>query len=332
MMKKKFVIFYSWQSDLPETRNTIKSALKEAAKAVMKINPQLNVIVDEATRDLAGAPNIPSSIMAKIKGADMFVCDITTINPHAQDRRTPNPNVVFELGFAVASLGWDRVALMFDRSIGNFPSDMPFDFDRHRATTFESQAESKSSEFKKLASVLQLAIESTMDKNPSRPTATLTPEQVKHAHDVAQLVQLMSSIHIPTIDEHVSSLPYSLSEKALHVWEGVDATVSGSYFHLHDQDLLSVVKRFHSAFGKTLAHCDMYHEAPSGVLHIFTGHDHTFSKRQQKAWEAIETSRDEMSVEFRELLQRIRDQYLEVDLQKTNASAWQDYREHHQQE
>lgn len=125
-------MFYSWQSDLSDTRNFIKSALEDAAKAVTKASPELDVVVDEATRHLPGAPNIPLSILPKIMAVDMFVCNITTINLGAIQRQTPNSNVVFELGFAVALLGWDKVVLRFDRSIGNVPDDMPFDFDRHR--------------------------------------------------------------------------------------------------------------------------------------------------------------------------------------------------------
>jgi hypothetical protein len=70
--------------------------------------PKLKIILDEATRGESGSPNIPMTILEKIKVSDAFICDITTINSNAPEelRRTPNPNVLFELGFAVAHLGW----------------------------------------------------------------------------------------------------------------------------------------------------------------------------------------------------------------------------------
>jgi len=50
--------------------------------------------------------------MDKIKAADMVVSDVTIINPKAKTRRAPNPNVAFELGFAVGHVGWDRIAML----------------------------------------------------------------------------------------------------------------------------------------------------------------------------------------------------------------------------
>lgn len=326
MSKEEFVIFYSWQSDLPVTRSFILVALKKAAAAVEKARPNLVVTVDQATRDLPGAPNIPAAILEKIREADMVVCDVTTVAPGAKP--SPNPNVVFELGFSVALLGWGRMALMFDEAVGNFPGDMPFDFDRHRASPFASVGKPAGSQEGELAKLLQTAIEFTIDKNPARPTAALTPEQVRHARDVTQLEWLMSNIHIPTIDKHVEGMPHSLTDTALHVWEGVNAIVSGSYFHLDDAKLFAIVKKFHTEFGRTLAYDAMYHDTPSGKMHVFSGHDGSFSAAMDTAWNAITVARDEMATAFGELLHEIRTRYIEIDLEQTNRAAWDDYKKH----
>jgi hypothetical protein len=96
-------------------------------------------VVDEATRDRPGSPNVSLTIQEKIRVADLFVCDITTINPGAPDnqRRVPNPNVMFELGYAVAQLGWERIVLVFNRAHGAFPDDVPFDIKGHRVSDYE---------------------------------------------------------------------------------------------------------------------------------------------------------------------------------------------------
>jgi hypothetical protein len=112
MALKEGIVFYAWQSD-PQTasnRTLIRHALRAASSAVeseatpgtLKIDPQ------EAVREESGSPNIPSLILTKIETSDIFICDITTINRNAPDeyRRVPNPNVTFELGYAVAHLGW----------------------------------------------------------------------------------------------------------------------------------------------------------------------------------------------------------------------------------
>ena len=101
-------IFWAWQSDLPPetTRNLIQDCLERAAKEATKAGVGL-VSVDRDTKGVGGSPNISETILEKIVAADIFVWDasITTTT----DRPSPNPNVLFELGFAVAALGWNRI-------------------------------------------------------------------------------------------------------------------------------------------------------------------------------------------------------------------------------
>ncbi|WP_072426965.1 TIR domain-containing protein [Chitinimonas taiwanensis] len=163
-----FSIFYSWQSDLPDetNRRAIRSALRTASSSVEAEYPGLRIALDEATRGEAGSPNIPLTILEKIKTCDAFVCDITTINASASSeyRKTPNPNVLFELGYAVAHIGWGRIVMLFNEALGTFPLDAPFDIDRHRVSTYRlsrAEAGSKSA----LASLSNLA-----DLPPRRST------------------------------------------------------------------------------------------------------------------------------------------------------------------
>lgn len=137
--QKEFLIFYSWQSDLPEKTNlkAIRSALRNASSLVEE-DADIRVTLDEATRGESGSPNIPATILQKISACDLFVCDLTTINSSSGEecRKTPNPNVLFELGYAVSILGWGRVVMLFNKHFGKFPDDLPFDIDRHRASPY----------------------------------------------------------------------------------------------------------------------------------------------------------------------------------------------------
>ena len=126
----QFTVFYSWQSDLPKETNqgVIKGAIGIASNKLENEFKEidLRITLDEATRDLPGSPHIPSAIFDKIASADAFICDITTINKEVieaiknlqategrkkpQEVRTvPNPNVMIELGYAIALLGWERI-------------------------------------------------------------------------------------------------------------------------------------------------------------------------------------------------------------------------------
>jgi hypothetical protein len=134
-------VFYSWQSDSESSanRNLIERALEKALRAIAK-DENLTVVpaVDRDTAGLPGTPAIADSIFAKIQRADAFVADVTIVNPSAEERKTPNPNVLIELGFAVSTLGWDRILLVQNTAHGK-PEILPFDLRSRRVITYEAQ-------------------------------------------------------------------------------------------------------------------------------------------------------------------------------------------------
>jgi hypothetical protein len=140
----KLVIFYSWQSDLPRTRNRdfIEECLVEAIGQIagdpgIVIEPSL----DRDTQGEPGSPAIADTILSKIDGCDMFVGDISIINSgHTSSggdpsRPTPNPNVVLELGYAAKGLGWDRITSVFNSAYGRI-EDLPFDLKQRRVVSY----------------------------------------------------------------------------------------------------------------------------------------------------------------------------------------------------
>ena len=93
---EKFVVFYSWQSDLPDetNRQLIREGLRDASSKLETeySSDSLQIEIDEATRGIPGSPNIPLTIFEKIRSADAFVADITTIVPgSATDGRACPP-------------------------------------------------------------------------------------------------------------------------------------------------------------------------------------------------------------------------------------------------
>ena len=137
--KKTFTVFYSWQSDRPNATNRgfINEALKRAVKALSKdIDLKVEARVDKDTQGVPGSPDIVNTILEKIAAADAFVADLTLIDNHAP-RRTPNPNVLFELGYAFRALGPDRILMVFNDAFGH-PRDLPFDLGLKRTTMYTS--------------------------------------------------------------------------------------------------------------------------------------------------------------------------------------------------
>jgi hypothetical protein len=130
-------IFFSWQADTETKvgRNFIERALKRAA---VRIGGDANVeeavrnlSVDRDTQNVPGSPPIVDTIFRKIDGAAVFVPDLTFVGDRVDRRRTPNPNVLIEYGWALKSLGHGRVVPVMNTAFGKpTPEAMPFNL-RH---------------------------------------------------------------------------------------------------------------------------------------------------------------------------------------------------------
>ncbi|CAM2162935.1 CD-NTase-associated protein 12/Pycsar effector protein TIR domain-containing protein [Burkholderia cepacia] len=326
---KEFRVFFSWQSDSPRktNANAIRSALKSAVKALKSVYTELTIVIDEATRDTSGSPNIATKILKKIDQADMLVCDITTINPGAE-RRCPNPNVTYELGFAMALLGEERIVMLFNEAHGSFPGDLPFDFVQNRASPYTLAEPVSPKSQAQLAELMKVAIRAVIDRNPKTPIQLrgLSPEKIEHAHDVDNMKWLMSKVSIPTIDEHIAGLPKYIESKVLWFWEDFNAVALSSRFSLYDKVLDEGVKRFRRAWETTLNYDQHYHDSPDGRVHIFTNPgDGLLSSTKQKAWNVIQDARDEMVVALAEILNRLRVDYKEVKVDRLSDRAWTRY-------
>lgn len=323
-------IFYSWQSDSPKKTNlnAIRTALKKACKSLEAADPALRLVPDEATRDTSGSPNIALKILEKIEAAEVFIADVTTVTPPGANRPCPNPNVGYELGYAVAMLGWDRVILLFNDKIGNFPADLPFDFVQNRASPYSFTDADPASKGTDLAAFLKVAIKAVIDKSPKRPAELrgLTPEKIRHDHDVENMRWLMRMLHIPTLQDHIESLPHVISEKALWFFEMFRGVAANALFSVYDPLLSAAVDKLHRSWSAALAHDNEYHDTPSGKAHVFTNPgDMPLSGERQEAWDAIDAARREMAEAITVILDRLRSDYLEIKINKTNKRAWEAY-------
>ncbi|HEV3436186.1 MAG TPA: hypothetical protein VG122_02440 [Gemmata sp.] len=136
--KHPATVFYSWQTDLPPStnRSLIEKALERAVKVIrsdgsLSVEPRL----DQATQDVPGAPDIAHTIFEKIDSAGAFVADVSIINPSAA-LLTPNPNVLIELGYALHSLGRNRIVLVMNTINGRI-EDLPFDLRGKRVLSYD---------------------------------------------------------------------------------------------------------------------------------------------------------------------------------------------------
>lgn len=129
-------IFYSWQSDVRVNRNFIRSAL-EAAVAALRNDLELeeaerDIVIDQDTQGIPGSPSIADVILSKIRSSDIFLADLTFIDgASAEGRRSPNPNVMLEFGYALHALGDAKLIGVFNEAFGS-PQELPFDLAHRR--------------------------------------------------------------------------------------------------------------------------------------------------------------------------------------------------------
>lgn len=191
-MAQHKTIFYSWQSDLRAAacRTLIEDALVAAAKDIGRDSDfDVEPVVDRDTQGLSGAPNIRDAIFAKIERAEVLAADVTPIgNAGPKQRPTPNPSVSIELGYAIKTLGWQRIILVLNTAYGRI-EELPFDIRGHRVFTYASaeDAEERSLERRKLQAQLRDALASVLQSREPHPGAY--PAELKLTYSKERITQ-----------------------------------------------------------------------------------------------------------------------------------------------
>ena len=145
-MSKK-VIFYSWQSDSDNryNRNFIENSLKKAIKEINREDLDFEFIIDRDTRNIPGMPSIENTIIEKINLTDIFIADISLINTESvelrDERPVSNPNVLFELGYAMGKLGPESIIGIFNNCSGSV-EQLPFDIRQKRVLQYTLSGDS----------------------------------------------------------------------------------------------------------------------------------------------------------------------------------------------
>ncbi len=325
-------IFYSWQSDLPDSTNksALRHALRTAANSVEQSLDSIRAIIDEATRDRPGSPNIPATILEKIENSDVVVADVSIISKEGNDRRCPNPNVVFELGFAVAHLGWNRIILVFNEGFGAL-SELPFDFDRHRVARYSLSEDSNKDDQKKVSGLLKEALLSIIKTAPKRPLELRgqSVDHVKRSRDLDNLGRALSAIHIPSLQEHSEDYPYRILDIVEYCWLRFDEIVRSAHFHIYDNELDVAVRALHSSWARSLAHSEEYHPNSSNTAYIFMRYDdpaYMMHGDHQKHWDEMNTARNELRADLHRFLTVIRERYHEIDIRALSDARFDSYR------
>jgi hypothetical protein len=131
----KLAVFFSWQSDTKPLigRNFIERALSQA---IGRLQQDLSIEqavreeieIDKDTKGVAGTPPIFDTILKKIDSAAVFLADLTFVGSRLDGSPSPNPNVLIEYGWALKSVGYNRIITVMNSAYGEPSKEtMPFD-------------------------------------------------------------------------------------------------------------------------------------------------------------------------------------------------------------
>lgn len=217
MAKSQSIVFYSWQSDLPNATNRgfIQQALENAAKALRSDESlQIEPVIDRDTAGIPGSPDISTTIFHKIIQAQVFVCDITIINREAakqtSTRFVPNPNVLLELGYALRALGDNRIIMVLNEAYGN-PEELPFDLRMRRVIRYHMplEAESRTTERKELEKRLKEELLTILNE---RDTAgVLPPIPLSVAEQTRVAVETGSPTQVTLMRQYMGEVAKSIA-------------------------------------------------------------------------------------------------------------------------
>lgn len=171
---QKFKIFYSWQSDLPgnQTRYFIRGCIDEAIEMAEE-SEAIDAERDEATTGMTGSPNIVTTLFSKIDDCDLIIADISLCFAEVLrgEKKSPNPNVMLELGYAVKTLGWERVICICNTDYG---TEYPFDIAHNRITNYSLNNKTRKEAANELAIIIFKNIRDIKKLTPRAKTGMAT--------------------------------------------------------------------------------------------------------------------------------------------------------------
>ncbi len=289
-----FVIFYSWQSDLPNrtNRGLIGDALENTATALQRDEAvSVEPVVDRDTAGVPGAPDIALTIFGKIDRCQLFVGDVSLVNPDAGGRRTPNPNVLVELGYALKALGPERVVLVMNTAFGGHEL-LPFDLRMRRVLAYNSppDAAERAAERRGLERSLDVAVRSVIEHHvraaPAPVSEPALADRVTRSVAAAERRQdSLTRAYMGDLAARLGDIAPDLGAAeaagteldealvtALGKTTDIIAEFDGVCHTIAENDASSAAEALYQGFGRIL---DRY-ELPSGFSGVFRSVDFDF--------------------------------------------------------
>lgn len=230
-------IFYSWQSDTLYNSKSIRIALREACNKLESKIAGVHISIDEATSNQIGSLHIPSSILLNISSSDIFISDLSTVGSTFDGKKKlQNPNVLIELGYAISQLGWDRIALLFNKEQGDF-RDLPFDIEKRSCLDFKISADNDKAGIGQLREDLVVRLTQIIEANPNKPVIKTEIPDKNRENDLKVIKRILTWLPLKELDIFLKEGAYHIKKPLANGAQQLDEFLESLEFNVGDGKL-----------------------------------------------------------------------------------------------
>lgn len=305
-------VFFSWQSDIPELRSYLTERLISVIKELEKAYPDKKLILDMDTRNCSGSQDIHKVVFKKIYNCSIFIADVSITNVTSIEKKLPNSNVMIELGFAIRSVGWDRIIQLFDEETWK-PEQLPFDIRSHEDLVFSRTKNINKKEITDFENKLKEKLKKIIDENPPRFCEYgYSVEELRRMNDISTIEVFLRSIPIASIDAFIQDMPYKFNKKVLGIFEEFEYSFKSNSFYLFDGKIKRIFNKFYESWNKCLSYGRCFVFNTKTNYFIFT--DNPYDPYQDSDNEELTENIRIFQKSFKKLLEEIRINWPEVSL------------------
>lgn len=152
----------------------------------------------------------------------------------------------------------------------------------------------------------------------------------KRERDIKTITKLLSNINTETMDYFIDRGKYDrIINNIFFYWEGFRAYYVSSAFYIYDIDLRGKIDAFVKAWGDSLSFGEWFTDTPSFQEYRFMQSHETGKKGWKESNDKFIESIYDTESTFSEMLNYIRNEYGEIDLNVLSDKARRDYIEYH---
>ena len=223
--------------------------------------------------------------------------------------------------------------MVFNKSIGEFPVELPFDLEKRRISVYSIKDRSDANGIKNLEGTLKEAISTIIQKNPSRNIGMAFSEDIsRRERDIKNLENILLYVNLPLIDSFITQLPDTIIKSIFFFWESFQGVYDSSSFHIYDHDINLKLVNFKNSWNATLNYGQSFYPSLNGDYYKFNLIMDSFPDEvTKKDYQALTEETMHFKDAYKEMVNHIRDKYIEIDLDQLSKQGDDLYKKFNQE-